>query len=54
MITDTIQINCPSSTHVIIDDKKIIGYFNLLGKNAKRKKYSFQFLNNQKKIIIYE
>ena len=54
MITDTIQINCPSSTSVLIDDKKTIGYFNLLGKNAKRKKYSFQLLNNQKKKIIYE
>ena len=54
MITDTIQINCPSSTQIIIDDKKTIGYFNLLGKNAKRKKYSFQLLNNQKKLIIYE
>ncbi|MDC3130081.1 fibronectin type III domain-containing protein [Bacteroidota bacterium] len=54
MITDTIQINCPSSTYEITDDKKTIGCFNLLGKNVKRKKYSFQILNNQKKIIIYE
>ncbi|MDC3070915.1 fibronectin type III domain-containing protein [Bacteroidota bacterium] len=54
MIKDTIQINCPSSTFEIINDKKTIGCFNLLGKNVKRKKYSFRFLNNQKKIIIYE
>ena len=38
----------------IIDDKKTMGYLNLLGKNANRKNYSFQILNNQKKIIIYE
>ena len=54
MITDTIQINCPSSTFEIINDKKTIGHFNLLGKNVKKKKYSFRFQNNQKKIIIYE
>ena len=54
MITDTIQINCPSYNFEIINDKKTIGYFNLLGKNAKKKKYSFSFQNNQKKMIIYE
>ena len=54
MITDTIQINCPSSTLEIIDDKKTMGYLNLLGKNVKIKKYSLLIINNQKKIIIYE
>lgn len=54
MITDTIQINCPSSTFEIINGKKTIGYFNLLGKIAKKKRYSLGFLNNQRKIIIYE
>ena len=54
VITDTIQINCPASTFEIKDDNKRTRYFNLLGKNAKKKKYSFRFLNNQKKIIIYE
>ena len=54
LITDTIQINCPLSTFEMIDEKKTIIYFNLLGKNAKKKKYFFKFLNNQKKMIIYE
>ena len=54
VITDTIQINCPASAFEIKNDNKRIRYFNLLGKSAKKKKYSFRFLNNQKKIIIYE
>ena len=54
MITDTIQINCPSSNFEIIDYKKKAEYFNLLGKNAKKKKHSLWFINNQRKMIIYE
>ena len=54
MITDTIQINCPSSNFEIRDDKKTIEYFNLLGKIAKKNKHSLWFLNNQRKMIIYE
>ena len=53
IINDTIQINCPSSTFEIFDDEKTRQYFNLLGKNAKNKKYSFLILNKQK-MIIYE
>ncbi len=54
MITDTIQINCHSSNFEIINDKKTIGYFNLLGKDVKNTKYNFQIKNNEKRIIIYE
>jgi len=53
-INNTIQINCPSSASEMFEDEKAGQYFNLLGKNAKNKKYSFQLFNNKKKMIIYE
>ncbi len=53
-INNTIQINCPSSASEMFEDEKTGQYFNLLGKNARNKKYSFQLFNNKKKMIIYE
>ena len=53
-INNTIQINCPSSASEMFGDGKTGQYFNLLGKNAKNKKCSFQIFNNKKKMIIFE
>ncbi len=54
MITDTIQINCPSSTFEALGNKKAIGYYNLLGKKVNKQKHYFRILNDKKIMTIYE
>ena len=53
--TDTIQINCPSSAIEIPNNIKTKVYFNSLGKNTNKKKYSMRVTENKKlEIVVHE
>jgi len=53
--TDTIQINCPSSAIEIPNNIKTKVYFNPLGKNTNKKKYSMRVTENKKlEIVVHE